>query len=149
MSDTPRKSRKSTPTNKEAVYDAFVYWLSIPELDRRPRTIEEFCKHYKVDPSDLKDFAQRPGFYDLLEQRAVHWAQSKIPNILHSLYARIQNDKSTSDVKAFMEYVREYHRKPDSKTINMLVINPSDEQYRQILAREAAVLGSGSPETPT
>jgi hypothetical protein len=128
----------------ERAYDAFVYWLSIPELDRQPRTLDEFCTMYAVTKPTLKEFMQRAGFYDLLEQRSVQWAQSKIPAILHSMYARIKQDQSIPDIRQFLEYVREYNRKPDNKTTNVLIINPSDDQYRQIISREAAILGDGS-----
>lgn len=150
-SSTPTSTPVSPDDEKtrlERIYDLFVFWFSVPEVDRRPATLDLFCEKHNVTMATLKEFMNRPGFHELLEQRAVLWAKGKIPGILHQLHKRIVDSGSPTDIRQFLEFVREYSKKPDQKT-TLVVINPTEKQYEQIVKREAELLSSGSSPLAT
>ncbi len=124
----------------EEVYPIFLKWYAMPATQRTPRTIPEFCEHLDIDPSVISNFQDKESFTEDLYRAARDWGKSKIPELLHLLYSRYKERFNVNDLRMYKELIELDKEKNSGPSININVFNPSDDQYRQIIARESRSL---------
>lgn len=132
------------------VYEMFVRWSALPPMERKPPTVQEFSKTFKVTAEQIANFKERKGYYDQLEQHAKDWGRAKLPELIHTLYHQSKESKKSQDIERFKNMVTE-KKESDGNTYNTVnLINPSNEQYEQIIKREARELDvEGQGELPS
>lgn len=131
--------------SKITPYHTFITWYAIPESQRDPKSIDDFCTRLSITKADVVEYSQRETFYDDLYKAAQDWGKSKVPELLHLLYKEYKDKKNPSHLKMFKELLE--LNKENKNIINFNNFNPSDEQYRQIVAREARLLEERSAVT--
>lgn len=132
-------TKKLKVIDKNKIYPIYLQWFAKPPGKRRPPTLEEFLTRYKITKKDIIDFHERQEFYDDLENAAVKWGQQRLPELLHLLYDKIKSGKSSSDIKVFKDLVYPEKKQTQSNNVNV-ILNLQDEQYKQIIQREAKLL---------
>lgn len=134
----------------DEVYRYFIDWKARPLKPGTPFSVQEFCDKYQITLKDTVSFITRPSFHDDLLKATVEWSKSAIPELLHVLYKESTASHSASDIERFVNIVHTLSRKDKegiSNTFNFFG-NLKDERYRDIVKREARVLGDGS-ESPS
>lgn len=121
----------------------------MPTESRDPKNIPDFCEKMKTTLSEIAEFTNRETFSDDLYKAAKEWGKSKIPELLHMLYRKYKESGSTNDLRMYKELLELDKDNKNGPIINLNVFNPSDEQYRQIIAREnRALFSPGEIEIP-
>jgi hypothetical protein len=128
--------------SKDELYKIFIKWYAQPEDRRDPKTIRDFAIHHELSPADIASFQERDNYYDDLYKEAQNWGKSKIPELLHLLYAEFKSSKKAETLRVYKELLKIDDDKRSGLTINIL--NPNDNAYRQIVQREARLLENGS-----
>lgn len=132
--------------NKDELYKIFVKWYAQPEDVRIPRTIKDFGIQNELTPADIASFQERDNFYDDLYKEAQNWGKSKIPELLHALYADFKTNKKPETLRVYKELLKLDENKTSGLTINIL--NPNDNTYRKIVEREARLLEVSGEQSP-
>jgi|SRR3990167_3608108 len=134
--------------DQEQVYKVFVNWKARPITleGPEPKSHEEFCQRYNITIKDLIAFSERPEYKEDLVMASIDWAKSKTPELLQMVYREIKESKSVADLERFLNIIHEIKRKDNAKTFNQFNFIVDDKQYREIVAREAKLLESGSQE---
>ncbi len=129
--------------DKQQTYSVFVKWFAMPKETRYPATEEEFCTLAKISKQDLAEFANRDTFYDDLVKEAKNWGKTKLPEMLHMLYNDFKENKKPVVAQTFKSLLE---LDKEQKPLNINVFNLPEQQYRQIVAREAKLLETSSAE---
>jgi hypothetical protein len=122
------------------IYPIFIKWFAMPAESRDPRTIPEFAEKMQIPLSLIAEFNNKETFSDDLYRAAKEWGKSKIPELLHTLYRRYKERQNPSDLKMYKELLELDKQDKSGPVINVNLFNPSDDQYRQIIARESKSL---------
>lgn len=85
------------------IYRIFVKWYAMPSTSRELPSIPEFCEHHGIDKSVIAQFQDTEGFTEDLCREAIAWGKSKIPELLHTLYARYRESKNPNDLRMYKE----------------------------------------------
>lgn len=134
--------------DRENIFKRFIAWEALPLSKRNPKTLNEFMEINSLVKEDISEFINRDDYADLLDDSVIKWAKGKLPEIIHMLYDKIREEKSTKDIIAFKELLDKVDKTKEREgNTNILnIINPTKEQYEQIIAREArgqGLLGKG------
>lgn len=134
--------------DQEQIYRVFVNWKARPITPNgpEPKTVQEFCQRYNITIKDLISFSERPEYKEDLVAASIDWAKSKTPELLQIVYQEVKLNKSVADLERFLNIIHEIKRKDNAKTFNQFNFIVDDKQYREIVAREAKLLESGSKE---
>ena len=129
----------------EEIYKIFVIWKSRPPQKTDPQNPKEFAEKYGVTLSDLREFTERPEYPDDTLNASIGWAKSKTPELIQQIYKEVKESKNVADLERFLNVIYELKRKDkiNNQQINFFG-NLSDEQYANILKREAKLLEAGS-----
>lgn len=146
----PKGMSVGSEKHLDYVYNVFVRWSALPPTERRPSTVKDFSKTFKVTAKQIADLKERKGYYDELEQHAKNWGRAKLPELIHTLYNESKKSRKSQDIERFKNMVTE-KKESEGNTFNTVnLINPSNEQYEQILKREAKELDvEGQGELPS
>lgn len=131
-----------SPEAQNATYRAFVRWKTIPLTQNDPQSLEAFCELHSVSKETILEFVQKPEYGDDILISTLSWAKSKTPELMHTIYREVKNNKSVSDLQKFLELAHDLEKKQNSKsnTQNNFFINLPDDQYKNIVTREAKLL---------
>lgn len=132
-------------------YLAYIKWRSHPVEKTDPQNNDEFCAKYAITQKDLISFINRETYQDDLLISSLNWAKSKTPELLHLVYNEVKLNKSVADLDKFIQLAHEIKKKDkDAKANNNFFFfnDIKDEQYRNIIAREAKSISSGGEESP-
>lgn len=127
------------------IYNIFIKWYTMPKESREPRTLKEFCDQFEITKEDISEFMQRDTYYDDLMKEGKNWGKSKLPEMLHILYEDFKENKKPITAQAFKQLLEV---DKEQKTNNINVFNISDQQYRQIVQREARLSEESSTKPP-
>jgi len=136
--------------NLNSAYQAYIRWRSYPQEKTDPQSNDEFCKKYGITTKDLLEFINKDTYQDDLLISSLNWAKSKTPELLHIVYAEVKLNKEVGDLEKFMNLTHEIKRKDkDMKGITNFNFFTSlkDDQYENIIRREAESLNNGREET--
>lgn len=92
-----------SPEEKEKTYRIFLKWYAMPKDAREPREVDEFCAHLGIDRSLLSEFTSRDEYTDDLYRESIAWGKSKVPEMLHILYARYKESHNPNDLRMYKE----------------------------------------------
>lgn len=131
--------------DNETIYRIFITWKSRPPQKADPQNPQEFCEKYKVTMSDLREFMERPEYADDILTNTIGWAKTKTPELIQSIYKEVKESKNVADLERFLNVIYEIKKKDkvNSQQFNFFN-NLTDEQYANILKREAKLLEAGS-----
>lgn len=133
----------------DEIYPIFIKWYSMPPETRDPRNIPEFSEKMNISLAQIAEFTNKDTFSEDLFKAAKEWGKSKIPELLHMLYRKYKEKQNPNDLRMYKELLElDKNDKTVGNTINFNVFNPTDEQYKQIIARESRSLALGESETP-
>jgi len=128
-------------------YNFFIRWFTTPPNERIPASKDQFYTTIGINDDIVAEYQSRDTYYDDIYKEARNWGRSKIPQLLHMLYEEFKQTKKPAILETYKKLL-EVDKKEGGSTFNFNTFNPSDEQYRQILAREAKSLEAGSEESP-
>lgn len=128
------------------VYTIFIKWFAMPKETREPKTMAEFCSQYNITKSDISAFTTKDSYYEDLVKEAKNWGKSKLPEMLHILYNDFKESKKAITAQTFKQLLE---LDKEQKPLNINVFNLPEQQYRQIVAREAKLFETSSEkQTP-
>jgi hypothetical protein len=133
----------------DQVYPIFVKWYASPVEERNPKTIPAFCEHMGIELADTVDYTSRESFSEDLYKAAKEWGKSKIPELLHMLYNKYKLTNNANDLRMYKDLLELDKDSKNAPIINLNVFNPTDDQYRNIIARENRALFERESEVPT
>jgi hypothetical protein len=135
----------------EKIYHAYINWKARPIAKDDPQSPEEFCKKFKIKKSDILAFVGSPDYQDDLLTAVLNWAKSKTPELLHIVYNEVKLNKSVADLERFVQLAHEIKKKDKEQkqvTNYNFFTNIKDQQYANIIRREAENLDTGGTESP-
>lgn len=154
---TTQNTQIVTHTNKDTEYDIFMKWFVMPREEKEerglPTDIAAFLQKHNLTPADIEEFKNNPRFNDDVEKYVAKWAYTKYPTLAHRLYKKAVSTLDPQVLREFRAFGREHTEKVKAEkdgggvSINFNLSVP-DEQYRQIIAREAKILSEGGSESP-
>lgn len=134
----------------EEQYKKYLEWRARPRKSKsatEKETVDDYCVREKVSRETLLTFTERESFPDDLLAETLKWARVKTPELLHTVYATIEKNKSVADLERWMMLVNEFKKKKDEKGQQYnqynFFTNLDDERYKKIAIREAGLLGEG------
>lgn len=92
-----------TPDELERMYKIFLNWYAMPKSSREPKEMEDFCAQFNTDRSTLAEFQHREEFTDDLYRASIAWGKSKVPELLHILYARYKESHNPNDLRMYKD----------------------------------------------
>lgn len=131
-------------------YRAFLKWLVTPttqKVDKKmPVSVKEYSEKNKIDITTLASFYQEDNFPDDILEATISWMKTQTPGMASALYDRFMATKNSKDLLAFLDFIKVNNKKDDKgSTFNQFnFINPTSEQYEQIVRREARVINGES-----
>lgn len=152
---TTDDDNKPVLTDTDQKYDAFMRWFVMPIEDKEanglPTSIAEFLQKHDLKLEELNEFRSNPRFHDDVEKYVAQWTYSKYPALAHRLYAKAAKTLDPALLREFRSFGRDHVEKrkaeKDGGGVNInFNLNVPEEQYRQIVAREAKVLSGSSEE---
>ena len=132
----------------DQIYSAFCKWYVLPIETRSPKTIPEFAEKMEIPLPQIVEFTDRDTFSQDILIKAKEWGKSKIPELLNDLYKRYKEKHNPNDLRMYKELLELDKEVKTGPTINFTVFSPSDDQYRQIIARESRSLALPSSPDP-
>lgn len=135
----------SNKTPHPNAYNFFIRWYTTPPNERIPATAQEFYSAMNITDEIVAEYQTRDTYYDDLYKEARNWGRSKIPELLQLLYAEFKKSKKPAVLETYKKLL-EVDKKEGGINITLNTLNPTDEQYRQILARETKFIESSSAE---
>lgn len=133
--------------SEDDIYKIFIKWYSMPPESRDPKTIPLFCEKMNIQLATIAGFYDRESFSEDLLKQAKQWGKSKIPELLHMLYRQYKEKKNPNDLRMYKELLELDKEIKNGPTFNFNLLNPSEDQYRSIIAREARTLALDAPVT--
>lgn len=133
---------------QDEVYPIFIKWYAMPIETRDPQTIPQFAEKMLIPLSAIAEFTNRETFSEDIYKAAKEWGKSKIPELLHMLYRKYKERQNPNDLKMYKELLELDKGEKNGPIINLAIFNPSDDQYRQIIARESKSLFGSESEVP-
>lgn len=133
-------------------YKNFLTWLVLPESHKTakglPLSVPEYITYAKITDALVDSFYKKDSFPDDLMKATISWAKAQTPQMAATLYDRFISTKNSKDFLAFMEFISHTDKKEDKgNTYNYNFINPTKDQYEQIVTREARAL-NGTASLP-
>lgn len=92
-----------TPDELEKMYRIFLNWYAMPKSSREPKEMSEFCEEFNTDVSTLAEFQSREEYTDDLYRASIAWGKSKVPELLHILYARYKESHNPNDLRMYKD----------------------------------------------
>jgi len=126
-------------------YNFFIRWFTTPPNERIPATKDEFYTTLNINDEIVSEYQTRDTYYDDLYKEARNWGRSKIPELLQLLYSEFKKTKKPAVLETYKKLL-EVDKKENGQSITFNVLNPTDDQYRQILTRETKFIESRSAE---
>ena len=110
---TPNGSKKRASKKLRHVdeYDSFVTWIGLPKELRSPKTQRELAKDFGVGEDTLSEWKQRPAFWEDVAKRRKSWGRERTPDVLMSLYKRIEKTGSAPEIRLWMEIMEDWQAK--------------------------------------
>ena len=141
------KEMATLPTIEDQ-YKSFLHWYSMsPDQKIRsslPTSIPDYLKANNLTSKDLSTFYSKDTFADDIVESTVKWAKTKTSEMIHILYERYKDRKLASDFTAFTDFITKINAKEKSNQTQVNIFNLNDEQYRQIITREANIIHEGT-----
>lgn len=133
------------PDNKK--YKTFVRWFS-KSSKRSPEELDEFCTENQITRDDIQDWIFSEKFNDDIFDEAINYAKAKTPMIIRSLVDKYEQTKEPILLRHLREFMslNKKDNEPKGNNYQFNFLNVSDDQYRQILEREARAFNIGSTE---
>lgn len=132
----------------DQIYSAFCKWYVLPPETRSPKTIPEFAEKMEISLATIVEFTDRDTFSSDILIKAKEWGKTKIPELLNDLYRRYKEKHNPNDLRMYKELLELDKEVKTGPTINLNVFSPSDDQYRQIIARESRSLALPASPDP-
>ena len=127
-------------------YPLFIAWYAKPIDERNPPSLEGFCEKYKITKADIAEYSLRSEFFNDLKNESLAWAKRQTPEIIHILYNKIKKDRTSADIKAWLEMIYDLGKPNSNPQLTYNFINVPDDTYKSIIKREAKLLNISSPE---
>lgn len=133
--------KKQTPNDSKNIelenlrhfeeYSQFIAWMAMSSELRSPKTQGEFAKKFGVGPDTLSDWKKRPGFYESVKKKRKDWCKEKTPEVISSLYKKIQKTGSAQEVKLWFQLFEDWSERIETN-------NKSDRPFEQLTDEELA-----------
>jgi len=128
-------------------YLSFIKWYVMPPNERQPKTQAELMAVLGITNQDVAEYQQRDTFHSDIYREAQNWGKMKIPELLHTLYQEFKETKKPALLETYKKLL-EIDKKEGGNSFNFVVLDPTDEQYKQIIAREARHITISGEESP-
>lgn len=130
----------------EKAFDQFCYWSSLPQSERRPRTLTAFENKYKLPKGATHRFRRNKTFREKTLAYFWEWAMDKFPDVVEAIYKGAIKGNS-AQAKTFSELVAKHMNvdapvktiQPimlvgvDQSKINKLFVSPEYKNVEEIL----------------
>jgi hypothetical protein len=130
-------------------YKKFVRWYATSSK-RNQEELDEFCEKNEIMKDEIQEWMFSNSFNDDIFDEAVNYAKSKTPMILKTLIDKYEQTKEPAYLRHIKDFMalNKKDTPPQGNNYQFNFLNPTDEQYRQILERETRILNIGSAEEP-
>lgn len=118
MAKPSRANLKKKLLKKEATYNQFVLWVSLPDSMKKPTTQGEFATSYHVSEQTLSTWKYRDGFWDEVRAIRSEWMRELTPNVILGLYKKAKFEGGSSEVKLWLQYAENFKEKGET-TVNI------------------------------
>ena len=94
------------PTNISTL-DAFIDWIAMPSVYRKPETQSDFSKDNKIDEDTLVKWKKRPGFYEEVTRRRRKYFKDDAGDVILALKRTCLKGGKGADAKVFLNYTED------------------------------------------
>lgn len=129
------------PPEKLQKYKELVEWAALPESLRRPRDIGSYMGVKNLTSEEVMELRSMPDYDKDVFYAAKNWAKSQTPKLLHAVYDKIIEKKSTQDLTTWFRLVYEVEDKDIQKEVINFDEKLSNERKKEILQRIERKLG--------
>ncbi len=138
------------PQLEDKQYKSFLKWLVTPHTQKEekklPFTVPEYIEKYSLNKNIVDSFYLKDSFPDDIVEATISWAKTQTPSMAGALYERFMISKNSKDFTAFLEFIKINNKKEvEGSTFNQFnFINPTNEQYEQMVKRESSRIITGT-----
>ena len=100
--DKPKTDR----LNKyDSVYDDFCRWSSLPTEYRKPVSVAQFEKNYKIPKGYAFTFKRREDFASRCKRYMWEWIRERFPDFVQNMFTKAIKEGNASAIKFFAELI--------------------------------------------